>query len=197
MHTTAITKADRAALENLWEAAGVWAADTWTAHNANHFDGQLKFHGIVFGLTPHGHNLAHTSNPDGDSIQYPRITLHPALLDPRGDAWGMNLHLGARHAEHVLLHEMVHVALFDAGIENTKDKPHHNTQEWCDQIMRISTRLGLNPIKAAPVNPRRVDGKVVRLAQDGFLSRDDLAHWPHTLMPADYYNRGGRMPVPI
>jgi hypothetical protein len=54
MHTATITKPDRAALENLWGAAGAWAADTWTRLNDEHFDGQLQYHGIVFGLTPHG-----------------------------------------------------------------------------------------------------------------------------------------------
>jgi hypothetical protein len=81
IYTVAITKADCAALENLWGDAGTWAADTWTRLNATHFDGQLRYHGIVWGLTPHGGRLGHTSRTD-------RITLHPALLDPQGeDPW--------------------------------------------------------------------------------------------------------------
>jgi hypothetical protein len=61
--------------------------------------------------------------------------------------------------------------------------------------MRITPLLDLPPVQAEPVKPRRLDGRVVRLARDGFLSRDDLAHWPHTLMPADYYNTEGRITV--
>jgi hypothetical protein len=191
VHQTTITKADRAALENLWGDAGAWAADTWTAHNAAHFDGRLRYHGIAFGLTPHGNNLAHTS-PTGS-----RITLHPALLDPRGNAWVQEHLLGAAQAADTLLHEMVHVALFAAGVDNTQREPHHNTVEWCEQIMRITTELGLDPVKAAPIKPRRVDGKVARQELPGHLTRAQLASWPACLRPAGYYNREGRIHVPI
>lgn len=184
MHTTTITKADRAALENLWGDAGTWAADTWTRLNAAHFDGKLRYHGIVWGLTPHGGRLGHTY-PSG------RITLHPSLLDPQESAWGIRDQLGARYAEDTLLHEMVHVTLFARGIASKA--PHHNTQEWCDEIMRITRQLGLAPIKAAPVKPRRVDGKVVREPLDGHLSRVEIATWPDRLRPAGYYTSEGRI----
>jgi hypothetical protein len=70
MHTTTMTRADRAALENLWGDAGAWAADTWT--RLGHFDGQapLSRHRV------RAHSTRHTSNPDG------RITLHPAPTPP-------------------------------------------------------------------------------------------------------------------
>lgn len=141
MHTTAVRRDDRAALENLWGEAGAWAADTWTRLNAEHFDGRLRYHGIVWGLTPHGDRLGHTS-------QTGRITLHPALLNPRDTAWGIRDMMGARFAADVLLHEMVHVAVFTTGIENTAKDPHHNTTEWCAEIVRIAPGLGLLPIKA-------------------------------------------------
>ena len=93
MHATTITRPDRAALDNLWGEAGLWAADTWTRLNADHFDGRLRYDGVVWGLTPHGCKLGYTSNPDG------RITLHPALLDPRSNAWGIWDKLGMRYAD--------------------------------------------------------------------------------------------------
>jgi hypothetical protein len=179
MHTTTITRPDRAALENLWGNAGTWVVDTWTRLNATHFAGKLRYHGIVWGLTPHGHAYGHTSPTR-------RITLHPALLNPRGDAWEIREQLGTLFAADVLLHEMCHVELFDAGVENTEES-HHNTQEWCDLIIRITPELGLWTVLAAPVKPRRVDGKVVRLPLDGHLSRDAIAHWPHSLRLGGYY----------
>jgi hypothetical protein len=198
MHKTSLSAADRAALENLWGDAGTWAADTWSRLNVEHFDGRLRYHGIVWGLTPHGHALAHTSNPDA------RITLHPSLLDPRPDedrkggwVWKQERRLGARHAADVLLHEMIHVALFAHDIPNTKEAPHHNAEEWCAEIVRITPQLGLPAVTAAPVKPRRVDGKVKRQELDGNLSRDDAAHWPHSIRPAGFYNREGRITVPI
>jgi hypothetical protein len=125
-------------------------------------------------------------------------------LDPQSaDPWclqemtrGVEV-LGAAHAADVLLHEMVHVALFAAGVEHREDDSHHNTPEWCEQITRITPQLHLEPIKAAPVKPRRVNGKVVRRPLDGHLARAVIARWPHTLRPAGYYTRDGRIDVSI
>ena len=63
--------------------------------------------------------------------------------------------------------------------------------------MRITPQLGLAPVKAAPVKPRRVNGKVMRLPLDGHLSRIELASWPHPLRPVGYYTSEGRIRVPI
>lgn len=41
-------------------------------------------------------------------------------------------------------------------------------------------------INAAPVKPRRIDGRVVRKPLDGFISQDALAHWPYSLRPSDW-----------
>jgi hypothetical protein len=181
MHTTTITKADRAALENLWGQAGCWAADTWMRLNADYFDGKLRYHGVVWGLTPHGGRLGHTNS------ETRRITLHPALLDPRERAWGIRDRLGVRFAEDVLLHEMVHVVLLTAGVRNDERQGQHNTEEWCAQIIRITPALGLPSIKAAPVKTRRVNGSVVRQALDGYLTRDQISRWPYTIRPNGYY----------
>lgn len=191
VHTTTLTKADRAALENLWDEAGAWAADAWTALNDRHFGGRLRYHGIVFGLTPHGAGVAHTSHTG-------RITLHPALLSPRGeDPWRIGKRLGARYAEHVLLHEMIHVQLFDRGVDVDDRGGHHNTAEWCAEITRITEELGLEPIQAAPVLPRRVGGKVVREPLEGHLGRAAIASWPQSIAPWETYTREGRVPVPM
>jgi hypothetical protein len=191
MDTITITAGDRAALENLWNKAGTWTADTWTRLNKQHFGGKLKYHGIVWGLTPHGSRLGHTSGAG-------RITLHPALLDPQGeDPWTIGNQLGARFAEHVLLHEMIHVLLSGRKIERDDSGGHHNTPEWSAEITRITPQLGLPEIQAAPVKPRRVNGKVMRMPLDGHLGRDDIAHWPHSIAPAGYYTTAGRIHVPI
>jgi hypothetical protein len=140
----------------------------------------------VFGLTPHGHAYGHTYRDTK------RITLHTSLLDARGRAWHISEKLGERFAEDVLLHEMVHVRLDDRGVNSD-----HNAQPWCDEIMRITPQLDLEPVKAAPVKPRRVNGKVKRLPLDGHLSRDEISSWPHSIRPASYYTREGRIHVPI
>jgi hypothetical protein len=194
MHTATITQPDRAALENLWGDAGIWAADTWTRLNATHFDGRARYHGVVWGLTPHGHHLGHTSNPGG------RITLHPALLDPQTDAWKIRDRLGTRFAADVLLHEMIHALLGDEGYAPTgraDEDSCHNNPRWCTEIVRITPQLQLPPIMAVPVKPRRVNGKVRREPLDGHLSRDAIARWPYSLRPAGFYTSEGRIRVPI
>jgi hypothetical protein len=179
-----ITRANRAALVNLWGDAGAWAADTWTELTGTYWDG-LPYGGVVFGLTPHGACLGHCNAATG------RITLHPSVLDPQSDeAWGVPAtQLGVAYARDVLLHELVHVA-FPAG--------HHNSSEWCGEIERITPLLGLKPIKAQPVHPRMIDGKNRRVARDGYLARAAIASWPHSLRTPSYYVRDNRkIHVPI
>ncbi len=76
-----MTADDRFALEHLWGDAGAWVADTWPRLNAHCFANEAPYHGVVWGLTPHGKSLGHTSHSG-------RITLHPALLNPKSDALG-------------------------------------------------------------------------------------------------------------
>src|SRR5713101_6341057 len=98
----------RAALDLLWGEAGTWAHDTFMALNATYFGNEVPYRGVVWGLTPHGHLLGHTHRGG----RFPgRITLHPALLDPRSDAWSKSGLLGEGYAGDVLLHEMMHALL--------------------------------------------------------------------------------------
>ncbi len=203
MNGIRISKSDRDALENLWDKAGAWAADTWADLNRHCFDGQLRYQGIVFGLTPHAGRLGHTS-PSG------RITLHSALLDPRDEetVWSLPVAMmGTGYAADVLVHEMVHAWLFQQGIQSDES---HNCQPWCEQITRISPRLGLGQIRVEPVRPRRVANParetdptaaktiVVRKERDGFLSQRQLAYWPHSCRdPRWYGDRNERIYVPL
>jgi len=179
----------RAASELLWDEAGIWAHDTFVVLNARYFDDAVPLRGVVWGLTPHGGRLGHTRV---DPPWQGRITLHPALLDPHSDAWGMAQFLGVGYAREVLLHEMIHVLLVSRGGDHD-----HNTQAWCAEIMRLAPLLGLGSIKAAPVQPRRVDGTVVRKELPGHLSRDTLAHFPHSLRRLEWYAaQRERLPIP-
>jgi hypothetical protein len=159
MDGTTITKADRAALENLWGKAGAWTADTWSELNAQCFAKKLRYRGIVWGLTPHGGRLGHTSSQG-------RITLHPALLHPAeaidedAKVWGRSVReMGTAFAADVLVHEMVHAWLVqtkrgDQRPTGSRYEP-HNSWPWCEEIMRITPLLGLEPILAEPVKARR------------------------------------------
>ena len=178
-----MTKNDRAALENLWGQAGIWAADTWSQFNAQCFGGGLYYCGVVWATTPE-RTLARTS-PHG------RITLHPALLDPVNwaDLWGRVWRcpvekLGAAYAADTLVHEMAHAWLLQLGKTDHDD---HNCQSWCDEVVRLTPLLGLPPVRAE---------RVIGQPRNGFLSKSELANWPREgLRAADYYTTDGRLEV--
>jgi hypothetical protein len=171
----------RKAQRILWDDAGSWAADTFAELNRDYFGGQVPARGIAWGLTPHGHALGYTAPLSG------RITLHPALLDPRSDAWGVSEYLGEGYARDVLLHEMVHALLIDRGFHRDDEEGSHNIPAWCHQVERLAPLLGLGTVLAAPVKPRRIDGKVTRLALPGHLDRGTISGFPHTLRPRSWY----------
>ena len=180
----------RDAQETLWGEAGAWAHDTWHDLNASLFAGELTYAGIVWALLPHGGSLGHCESSG-------RITLHPSLVAPAGARpWGgPAAQYTDRFAGDVLVHEMIHALLFDRGVPLDDRAGHHNTLEWCAEIMRLSPPVIGRSIKAEPVKPRRIDGKVQRKPRAGYLTRDQAAHWPHSMRPdADaYYPSGNRL----
>ena len=181
----------RKAQRVLFGEAGEWAADRFDELNDAYFDSLLRTAGVVWGLTPHGGRLGHTHESG-------RITLHPALLDPKADAWRNEPFLGERYAEDVLLHEMIHVKLHADGRDIPgSDGSSHNTEPWCEEVVRLARLLGLGEVQAAPVRPRRIDGVVRRQPLDGYLTRAEIATFPHALRPAGFYDRSGRLPVLI
>ena len=92
----------------------------------------------------------------------------------------------------VLLHEMIHASLILAGLDSG-----HNSGPWCAEVERLSPPVLEASVKAAPVVPRRVDGRVVRRLLDSHLGRKHLAGWPRSLRsPAELAARGRPIPVP-
>jgi hypothetical protein len=166
----------------IYPGHGAWAYDTWLAHNTAYFNGILQPCGIQWGLTPHGYALGYFSPT------FRTITLHTSLVNPHSYAWGLHAVLGEQFASDVLLHEMIHQNVHqehgDIRLDGTSC---HNNQAWCEHINRISDLLGLN-VKAAVVKQRRENGSKPRwLPQPGYLSIADLAHWPHSVRPAGFY----------
>jgi hypothetical protein len=183
----------RAVQADMFGDAGAWAYDEWHHHNTAYFDGRLAYGWILWGLTPHGHRLGETQLVNGTG----RITLHPSLVAPSSShPWNRAARLwNTRTASDVLLHEMIHQALYQRG-----DDSEHNGRPWCDEIERLSPIVLGRTVKAEPVNPRRITlpdrtSKVVRRARKGFLSRDAIAHWPHSLRPKRYSHGGEHLHV--
>ncbi|MEO6594589.1 MAG: hypothetical protein ABIP94_07535 [Planctomycetota bacterium] len=156
------------------------------------FDGRLRSNrALLIGLTTHGRFLGFYATDTG------HVTLHPSTLHPIGaSVWGKpRKRYGLRFAVDVLLHELVHawqheVLGVDPRLELGGDSI-HNTPSWCETIQMATERLSLPPIRAEPVRVRRLPkgdgGNVVRRSRLGFLSRADIAAWPHSIRLPSYY----------
>jgi hypothetical protein len=87
----------------------------------------------------------------------------------------------------VLLHEMIHQALFEAG-----EHAAHDSEGWRREIIRLSKAIAGQEIWAGRSITKRVLGedgklsKVVRINAPGpngerSLGLDEIARWPHTI----------------
>lgn len=190
----------RAASEASHPGYGAWLFDTWHAHNLAYFDGVLEVIPIIWGLLPHGHALGYF---DPNFI---RIILHPSLINPKGaNPWQLGAQLGESFASDVLLHEMIHQAIFqengESGAEDGTSS--HNNPLWVDEVNRIAPLLGL-PANAAVVKQKRVqvDTRIDKkgavkpvtkprwIPEDGMMTLAELGSWPHTARGEHHYTNG-------
>jgi hypothetical protein len=159
----------RKAASVLWGAAGEFCVDKFERLNDWLFAGELPPLPFVIGITAYGKCIGATRHGGEWDRGLPRITIA-----------SNHFRSGRNNVTETILHEMVHAKLILA-----KQVPDHNALPWCAEITRLTRLAYGKEIKVEPVKPRRVDGKVVRLKRDGYLSRDDLAHWPHCLHEGD------------
>jgi hypothetical protein len=180
-HATASDKLRmfRDAADVFWPRYGAWAYDTWARLNAECFGGRLAPIPILWGLTPHGGTLGYCS--------VHAITLHPSLVNPRtANPWYCGSKLGERYAADVLLHEMVHQANHQDGGGRGDGSSSHNCEAWVREVNRISPLIGVDA-RAQVLRQRRVDGRVVRSPEPGYLTQRQLGSWPHCVRPSGYY----------
>ncbi len=81
----------------------------------------------------------------------------------------------------VLLHEMVHQALVEQGVN-----PKHDDTPWCEEIMRISRDHFGERFWAAPSKVDRINGKCQRVQPNGpdgamSLPLPEIARWPFSV----------------
>ena len=180
----------------LWGTAGDFAAAEFARLNREHFAGSIPPMPIVIGLTAFGRCIGLTR--DGCWLDSPRITLAPELFNGNHRTAG-----GPRMVSDVLVHEMVHAALMLRG-----EDPQHNADPWCRLLAELSPAVLGREIAARPVRPRRVPNPnrdadpdapktiVIRKPEPGTMSQAELARWPHSCRPGDYYLKGKPIPVP-
>ncbi len=123
-----------------------------------------------------------------------QITLHKSLIRPKERAWNLHPLFGEHFVSDVLLHEMIHQAqrAFYSPDEyigpNKSSESSHNNPSWVAEVNRIAPMLGL-PANAAVVKQRRIDGKPKWMPPPGCMSQRQLASWPHSAKPRDYYEQ--------
>jgi len=170
----------RQAATVLWGEAGTFAVDEFQRLNVWLFAATLPPLPIVIGLTAYGGCIGLTrSKGTWAAERLPRITLASTLFQD-----------GRQWVTDTLIHEMVHAKLMLGGLD-----PQHNGKPWCAEIVRLSPLVCGRTVAARPVYPRRVggrNGRVVRQAHAGELTREELAHWPRSL-----YSRGWKPGKPI
>ncbi|MGO9079033.1 MAG: SprT-like domain-containing protein [Streptosporangiaceae bacterium] len=171
----------------LWGEAGKFAAAEFDRLNRELFAGSIPPMPLIIAMTPYGHCIGMTMSASW--LASPRITLAPEIFNG-----SRRLRGGPRQVADVLAHEMVHAALMLRG-ENAD----HNEPPWCAMITELSPDLTGRSILARPVRTRRVPNPareadpaapksiVRRMPDPGALSQLDLARWPHSLRPADWY----------
>jgi len=185
------TYASAAAL--LWGEAGRFAAAEFTRHNREHFAGSIPPMPVIIGLTAYGKCIGSTM--PAEWVGAPRITLASEIFNGSHRIRG-----GPRQVSDVLAHEMVHAALMLRG-----EEPGHNADPWCKMITELSPDVLGREITARPVGTRRVPNParetdpsapktvVRRMPDPGAMTQGELARWPWSLRPSDWYD--GQRPI--
>lgn len=143
----------------------------WNAYNHEYFRGKLKPVPIIFVPTsPYGHwiGLSVGTKNKKSALIYLKS----------GESWD--------DTRSVLLHEMIHQCLVERGAN-----PKHESQDWCDEIMRISRNYfgcefwaGRYTVgKERTEDGRRVSRKMNKAGPDGEASipMKDIVSWPFSL----------------
>ena len=177
----------RDAANHITPVVGEWAYDMWAELNEEYFEKKLKVGGIQWSLTRYGHLLGFYDKG------WNRITLHESLVVPRSESpWFLGPKLGPLFARDVLFHEMIHQGInqhwrtFD-GVRRGESS--HNNTWWASEINRLLPMIGATGT-AKVVRPRRVNGKVARVAEDGCLPLKEFAAFPEFFRPTGYYRYG-------
>jgi hypothetical protein len=142
--------------------------------NEHVYGGRLQLPLIQWALTPYGKCIGMTEY-GLDEADLPVITLHPLI-------WRK----GPRYTLDTVVHESMHLwCKYIRG--GWVGKSSHDNPIWAEEVSRVSPRLGLPSLKAAPTKRKRENGKMLRVVPDDCIAMEDLASWPHSMRPAGYY----------
>jgi hypothetical protein len=178
----------------LWGEAGGFVHDEYADYRDRYFTGRVPEQvPIVIGITAYGHCGGLTR---GTWDYGPRITIESRQFS-RGATW----------VSHIILHEMVHVALRFAGLD-----PDHKGEPWYSEVRQLS--LALFKTDLSQVIVRGADRKSVRVPNPDWtgpgcgvprtvvrkqrvadsFTHGDIARWPHSFAEPSVYE--GEPPIP-
>ena len=152
-----------------WGPVGLRVADTWREFNDRYFEGRLKPAPITLVATsPHGHwvGLCAGSACRCHLIQLTYPNGGEKLIADRG----------------VLLHEMVHQGLVEAGLDSK-----HRGKPWRNEITRLHLTLTGERLWCAYDQVKKINGHSVRVPKPApepdmrSIEQAEIARWPHTV----------------
>ena len=139
----------RAFLEHGWGELGIRVAACWRDYNDRYFEGRLRPLPILLVATsPHGRWL-------GLHPRLPQRTRNPATSSYAHPGSGKEL-IADRDT---LLHEMIHQALVEQGVN-----PHHDKEPWRAEVTRLHAALtDGEKLWCAFDQVRKINGRSVRI----------------------------------
>jgi hypothetical protein len=167
---------------------GAWAFDEWKRLNDALFFGENLAGAIIWEETPQNSSLGYYERTGN------LIVLHKTLMRPvyptTGLKWKLR-HLNARMVSDVLLHEMIHQRIHQTG--GWVGENSHNNKRFVNEVNRIANLLDLT-VKAKiiqspeiPGQTKTFQGKTIPFADPGFLSFQELSHFPYFSRSRSYY----------
>ena len=146
---------------------GKYISDMWLGINKKHFGGKLEpLPLFITNVFPYGGCIGRCFG------NYEKRLVHHIELKAS---------LNFQEKLDVLFHEMIHQLLFEESREVD-----HNTQDWCDEIMRLGKEIWDYDFIASPSNPRKItleDGTRFsqRIQKEGSITLKQIARFPQSL----------------
>ncbi len=160
---------------------GAWVFDEWKQLNDTFFYGENIVGEIIWGSTPQDRSLGYYS-PDENLIVLHKTLMRPVY--PTNDLKWEFRHLNKRKASDVLLHEMIHQRVRQAG--GWEGDNSHNNEQFVNEVNRIVKLLDIN-IKAKVIQREINQGKTTPNVEPGCLNLEELSNFPYSSRPRNYY----------
>lgn len=160
---------------------GAWAYDAWNDLNATYFDAKNILGPICWIMTPRNKSLG--CYFFSKNIIYLYKSLVRPVYPTNMPKWCLD-NLNKRLARDVLLHEMVHQKIHQAG--GWTGESSHNNERFVDEVNRISKLLDLQAT-AKVIQSKIIDGKRTRCVEPGYLTLEEISYFPYAARSYDYY----------